>query len=276
MTVEMSTAQLAVAAQWINEADGLLITAGAGMGIDSGLPDFRGPQGFWRAYPALGADNISFEEIANGMAFQENPRRAWGFYGHRLQLYRNTVPHEGFQILRRIAAKLEKGAHVYSSNVDGQFQRAGFPDQTITECHGSIHHLQCAAACGTEIWPADVIEVKVDVATCTWVGPLPGCPHCGKVARPNILMFNDWAWLSDRTDRQYSRLRQWLETVERPVVIELGAGMAIPTVRIKGENLGAPLIRINMHEAQVRPVNAVGIATTALQGLKALEAHLSL
>lgn len=38
----------------IAQADGLVVAAGAGMGVDSGLPDFRGREGFWRAYPALG------------------------------------------------------------------------------------------------------------------------------------------------------------------------------------------------------------------------------
>ena len=46
------------AATWIADADSLIITAGAGMGVDSGLPDFRGPQGFWKAYTALGRHNL--------------------------------------------------------------------------------------------------------------------------------------------------------------------------------------------------------------------------
>ena len=47
------------AAEIIARADALIIGAGAGMGIDSGLPDFRGPNGFWKAYPALGALGLS-------------------------------------------------------------------------------------------------------------------------------------------------------------------------------------------------------------------------
>ena len=69
------------AAEWIKQADGVLITAGAGMGIDSGLPDFRGPGGFWSLYPALGKARIAFEAIANPVAFARDPRLAWGFYG---------------------------------------------------------------------------------------------------------------------------------------------------------------------------------------------------
>ena len=56
--------QIEKAAALIREADALLIGAGAGMGVDSGLPDFRGNEGLWRAYPKLGKHRISFVEIA--------------------------------------------------------------------------------------------------------------------------------------------------------------------------------------------------------------------
>ena len=60
------------AADAINNADALIITAGAGMGVDSGLPDFRGTEGFWQTYPALGKAGIQFHEIANPSAFRAN------------------------------------------------------------------------------------------------------------------------------------------------------------------------------------------------------------
>src|SRR6478752_3216688 len=90
-----------LAARAIGDAHALLITAGAGMGVDSGLPDFRGTDGFWRAYPAFQKLGLRFEQLANPAWFATDPALAWGFYGHRLNLYRRTVPHEGFQILRR-------------------------------------------------------------------------------------------------------------------------------------------------------------------------------
>lgn len=112
--------------QAIAEADGLLITAGAGMGIDSGLPDFRGPGGFWKLYPGLAKAGLQFEEIASPGSFRKDSRLAWGFYGHRLNLYRRTIPHQGFHYLKEIGDSLEKGAFVFTSNVDGQFHKAGF------------------------------------------------------------------------------------------------------------------------------------------------------
>ena len=76
------------AAGLIESAEALIIAAGAGMGVDSGRPDFWGNEGFWKAYPALAKANIEFYSIACPAEFQRNPRRAWRFYGHRLNLYR--------------------------------------------------------------------------------------------------------------------------------------------------------------------------------------------
>ena len=137
----------------IARAKNLLITAGAGMGVDSRLPDFRGREGFWRAYPPLAKLGLSFEEIANPRWFEIDPALAWGFYGHRLELYRKTKPHDGYAILHRWAKAKGKDCFVFTSNVDGQFQKAGFPASRIVECHGSIHHLQCLGTCAGKVWP---------------------------------------------------------------------------------------------------------------------------
>ena len=90
------------AAQIIKEAEVFVITAGAGMGVDSGLPDFRGNQGFWQAYPPYARLGLSFIDAANPAHFSRDPAFGWGFYGHRTNLYRTTIPHEGFHIIQRL------------------------------------------------------------------------------------------------------------------------------------------------------------------------------
>jgi NAD-dependent SIR2 family protein deacetylase len=270
----MSTRALADAAALLRDADGLLIGAGAGIGVDSGLPDFRGDHGFWRAYPPLASLGIRFVEIANPHSFDVHPELAWGFYGHRLALYRATVPHPGFAILRDIGARLPHGAFVFTSNVDGQFQRAGFGDDRLVECHGSIHHLQCTRPCSDAIWPADAVDPLIDPATCLMAPPLPRCPHCGALARPNILMFGDGRWLDARTEAQYARLDRWRAQVGNLVVIELGAGTDVPSVRRMCEAQGAPVVRINPREPEVAPGRGIGVALGALDALTALRALL--
>jgi NAD-dependent SIR2 family protein deacetylase len=257
-----------LAAARIAAASGLLITAGAGIGVDSGLPDFRGTEGFWRAYPALGAAGMRFEEIASPETFHADPRLAWGFYGHRLNLYRVTRPHAGFELLRAIAGSLPDGAFVLTSNVDGQFQTAGFPDEAIYEVHGSINHLQCLAPCGERIWPAGDYVPEVDAARCRLLSEPPRCALCGALARPNVLMFGDGGWIGARAAVQRRCFDRWLARTARPVIIEIGAGTAVPTVRRIGEALGAPLIRINTREPRVSQPGQLGIAAGAREALQ--------
>lgn len=267
------------AAEILRESSALLITAGAGMGVDSGLPDFRGNEGFWNAYPPYRNLGRSFVEMANPEGFRTDPSFAWGFYGHRLELYRETVPHDGFGILRRWADAKKKGAFVMTSNVDGHFQRAGFPEDSIYEVHGSIHHLQCTEPCrGSGIWSADELRVEADKKTMRAVSELPRCQDCGAVARPNILMFGDWSYLGDRNDEQRCRLDEWLaeRESERIAIVELGAGTAVPTVRLFSENVGrnvssARLIRINVREPEVPRSTDRGIAVGALEALTRID-----
>ncbi len=267
------------AAAAVAEADALLIGAGAGMGVDSGLPDFRGDEGFWRAYPPIAELGISFSAMANPRWFRDDPRLAWGFYGHRLNLYRETRPHVGFALLRRWAAARPRGAFVFTSNVDGQFQRAGFPEDQVVECHGSIHHLQCSRPCGGDIWSAADARVVVEMATLRADEPLPRCPRCDALARPNILMFGDFAWHGERSSAQESRMHTWLRGLAgaRVVVVECGAGTAIPSVRMTCERVasgaGGTLIRVNPREAY-GPRGAISLDLGAARALRELDARL--
>jgi NAD-dependent SIR2 family protein deacetylase len=266
---------IAEAAAALDTAQSLLVTAGAGMGVDSGLPDFRGPEGFWSAYPAYRHLGLSFVDLASPRWFHEDPTLAWGFYGHRLELYRRTVPHDGFAVLRRFADQAPGGAFVFTSNVDGHFQRAGFDE--VVECHGSLAALQCLEECGQPPFASAGMHVDVDPGSFRARGPLPSCPRCGALARPNVLLFGDAGWDPSRTTKQEARFERWLRPASRDpglVVVECGAGTAVPTVRHLGEELtrrGARLVRINVREPEVPP-GQVGIPGGARETLHAIEA----
>ncbi len=113
------------AAEAIRSATALLIGAGAGMGVDSGLPDFRGPEGFGkrthRSVVAL------LPKCRRRIGFRTDPALAWGFFGHRLGLYRSAIPHIGFKILKKWIERMPTGGFVFTSNVDGQFQKQALP-----------------------------------------------------------------------------------------------------------------------------------------------------
>jgi NAD-dependent SIR2 family protein deacetylase len=267
-------ARLAVqcVADVIADAEALLITAGAGMGVDSGLPDFRSAQGFWRAYPPLGELGLSFEEMAQPRWFAENSRMAWAWYGHRQQLYRETRPHAGYQLLREWGQAMPAGGFVVTSNVDGHFFSAGFPEERIVEKHGSIHRYQCTTPCTAAIWLDDPPDLKIDLTTLQAFGELPRCPECGALARPNVLMFSDDAWIPNVTREQSERFTGWLAGLssKRLVIIECGAGTAIPTIRLAAERIAescfATLIRINPAPTE-GDESAISLHLPALQAL---------
>lgn len=277
------TENLTRAAELITSADALVIAAGAGIGVDSGLPDFRGNEGFWKAYPALAKANLDFTQVASPQTFMDDPELAWGFYGHRLDLYRKTIPHGGFSILKKWSDRMALGARVFTSNVDGQFQKAGFTPEQMHECHGSIHHLQCMKPCKSGVWRADRFIPELDDANCRLLNAAPSCPVCNQMARPNILLFGDWNWLPGRADLQRNLEESWLDEIAvskgKIVAVEVGTGTAIPTVRNFSQhisrNYGASIVRINLRESQVNKATDVGIAAGALQALLGIDAVLT-
>ncbi len=269
--------QIKKAATLIQESDAILIGAGAGMGVDSGLPPFRGEQGIWNAHPAFLEQGLTFMDLANPNRFDSNPHMAWGFYGSRLNLYQKTQPHAGFDLLRKWCSTKGEQYFIFTSNVDGQFIKAGFSPDRIHECHGSILHLQCSHPCSNTIW---AINQNIDICPSTGlaIDPLPTCPQCGAIARPNIHMFNDWSWYKDRSAKQLDRYHKWISQTKgkRVAVIECGAGTSIPSVRIEMQRRAAKgmLIRINTNEYKVT-ANNIAISLGAKDSLTRISEYMN-
>jgi hypothetical protein len=106
------------------------------------------------------------------------------------------------------------------------------------------------------LWSADDTFIEIEEGFKA-KEPLPTCPFCGAMARPNILMFGDFGWEYARTNGQRERLSRWIERIEaegvKLAIIEIGAGTAVPTVRNTSEEIAnrfdVPLIRINPRES---------------------------
>jgi len=268
------------AARLVSSAHAILVVAGAGIGVDSGLPDFRGQSGLWNAYPGLGRKKLCFSDIACPDAFYRDPTLAWGFYGHRLKLYRDTEPHVGFTILRRWMDQSLLAGAVFTTNVDGHFQKAGFDEKLLVEYHGSLHYMQCLNRCQSRIWSAEDFLPEVDEENCLLLSKLPRCPNCGGLARPNVLMFDDADWIAQRTLTQLHRLNDWLDEVNRLLIIEIGAGTSISTAREFTHRIAfersAPVIRINPDEPGIYGDHRhVSLAMGAKQALCAIDQYLT-
>lgn len=246
------------------------------MSADSGLPVFRGNEGFWGAYPRFRKLNISFQRMAQPYWFVDKPRMAWAWYGHRHQLYRSAQPHAGYGVLRQWSEVMIAGSFVVTSNVDGQFSTAGFSPDALVEQHGSLHRLQCTKPCSDSTWEASDLNLQIDLELMEAQGELPQCPACGALARPNVLMFNDATWVRAVTKRQVHAFDYWLASVrgQRLVIVEIGAGTAVPTIRNISERVAerqrTTLVRINPDAVpDVDP--GVAIRLPAEQALRLLE-----
>lgn len=83
-------------------------------------------------------------------------------------------------------------------------------------------------------------------------------------------MFNDWGWLPYRKQQQSMRMGEWLNRSSNAVIIEIGAGTAVPTVRRFDDQLELPNIRINPDEFDIQKSEDVGLPMTGMSGLKAI------
>ena len=182
-------------------------------------------------------------------------------------------------MLRELFETARHGGFVFTSNVDGQFHKASFDSDRIVECHGSIHHFQGVRG-GSKIWKAGAVEVDVDNDTFLAKDPLPKVAETGELARPNILMFGDFYWVSSRTDAQYSRFVEWIKglqeaEVKNVVVFDIGSGEAVPTARNMAERVTrlfdqGVLIRINPRDPELNGSTGFSFDEGALSVLMAL------
>jgi len=234
----------------IEESDIIILMAGAGMGVDSGLADFRGDKGFWKAYPKL-KNKINFAQLCTQQALKKNPKLAWSLYGHMFDLFNDTTPHYGFQSLLKLA-KEKEDYFVVTSNIDCHFQKAGFDEDHIYEIHGRINTFQCTEC--DNVWkPSPNTKFNVDPTLMEMKEP-PVCPKCNGLARPNIMMFCDNEFNTTETDNQLNKFNIFMNKYDKGqhkiAIIEIGAGEGVPTIRMMSEYIhenifGATLIRIN-------------------------------
>ena len=128
------------------------------------------------------------------------------------------------------------------------------------------------------LFAAPVDTLSVDPMSFRAAAPLPTCPRCTALARPNVLMFGDDGWDESRTLKQQRGLERWLVEVGAAngslAIIECGAGTAVPTIRATGEALArrmdATIVRINPRDPGLSR-HAIAIMTGAAEALARID-----
>jgi len=271
----MSVKDFDIIQRWLEEAEAFVLLTGAGMGVDAGLPDYRGTGGQWGKVEEDTEKTVF--EVVNPQNFYDNPLFAWRFFTARMKEYQTTEPHEGFQILLNWISKFNLDYFALTSNIDAHLQKAGFEKNRIREVHGSLRHFQCSdPAVSKKIWENDipVDQMISDIEQ----GVFPKCPFTGLPARPNVYMFRDHTYVNTRSREQKGRLSDFLARNEgkKMVAFEIGSGPHVQTIRVNTRMLRkehqAAIVRINPVHYKVRKPG-IGIAKGALVALTELDKH---
>jgi NAD-dependent deacetylase len=181
----------------------VVVLTGAGVSAESGIPTFRGKEGYW----TVGAREYHPQELATSAAFQAMPWSVWAWYLYRLGVCRRAEPNEAHRALVRLGAAMPDRFALVTQNVDGLHRRAGSEARHVLAIHGDISQMRCADDCVLDRWP---IPEAVPMLGKGEPVPEPAkallvCPRCKGMARPHVLWF----------DESYDEPRFHLDTVRR-------------------------------------------------------------
>jgi NAD-dependent deacetylase len=163
---------------------------GAGISAESGIPTFRGEEGYWQ----VGSRNFHPMELATWMAFQRMPEDIWGWYLFRRAACRSARPNAAHEAIAALEPQLADRFLLVTQNVDGLHLRAGNSAARTYQIHGNIDFARCAATCTGEIFALP------DDLGLTWArGRRPdehekkqlSCVRCGGWLRPHVLWFDE-------------------------------------------------------------------------------------
>ena len=263
---------------------GLMVLTGAGMSVSSGVPVFRSADGtmspdflgflgdYNAARKAAGLREAAdwFDFSVPGMFRKETEKEAWAYWRWRI-LRARVAPAPDYAHLMRIAAYFgPANVFVTTSNCDLLHVAAGVPKDKVLEIHGSLGRVQCSAYCTDTMWDVDDTFVARLAAEPAWV---PRCTACGRAClRPNVMIFSDDMLVGTELEQQEDNSEAFLARFEPAagtaatttatatatasgaaatsnlVVLEIGAGTVVPSIRTTAEGLGATaaaLVRVN-------------------------------
>ena len=148
----------------------VLVITGAGVSAESGIPTFRGKDGYWR--------NLDPAKLATREAFARDPQLVWEWYGERRQRIRNAQPNAAHEAIAKLAQHADEFLLV-TQNVDDLHARAGLPKEKMVQIHGDIFVTRCSR-CDFSVWERDEEWQEI-----------PRCANCAAIMRPGVVWFGE-------------------------------------------------------------------------------------
>ncbi len=233
----------------------MLVFTGAGISTESGIPDFRGPDGLWTR---VDPDDFTIERYVTSPDIR---RRAWrmhlegALWGARVEVR----PNPGHQALVDLW-RAGRVTGVVTQNVDGLHQAAGLDDDAVAELHGNVRRVRCLGRCSTT-WPTEEVLQRVEAGE-----EDPHCPACGALVKTTTVLFGEL--LSPET---LARARGMADAAGAVLVVgstlsvHPAAGVAVSVVQ-----RGAPMVIVNRGPTDLDRLAAVRIDAPAGSALPTL------
>ncbi len=171
-----------VVAKALKKSQQVVVLTGAGISAESGIPTFRGEEGYW----TVGSTVYRPMEMATQEAYSAMPEEVWRWYLHRRKVCRGVGPNAAHRALANLEEGLGDRFTLVTQNVDGLHIQAGNSLQRTYQIHGNIDYMRCAAACSNRIVPIPV-PFSGDAS---FIDSLR-CEQCHRPARPHILWFDE-------------------------------------------------------------------------------------
>ena len=161
---------------------------GAGISAESGIPTFRGKEGFW----VVGSRNHMPQEMATHAMFLMEPAEVWRWYLYRFGVVRHAAPNAGHQALARLERALGDRFTLVTQNIDGLHRRAGSSEERTYCIHGDAAWVRCASDCGVGLLPLPDLGPR-DAGTPLSAGDRARltCTSCRGWLRPHVLWFDE-------------------------------------------------------------------------------------
>ncbi len=219
---------------------------GAGLSADSGIPTFRGKDGYW----VSGSKNYKAEEIGTFRMFNLASQEVWKWFLYRKSVTEKAKPNPSHFLLKEIEDQLEDRFALISQNVDGLHRKAGSSEERTFLIHGDFDFVRCGDECSKELYPfpkeINLIDRNKDIITEHEWKALR-CPKCGEDLRPHVL------WFDEYYDEKYFKRDSVLRISKSTgILFVIGTSGATTLPQMVARNVlsrGGMIIEVNIEES---------------------------
>jgi len=228
----------------------VLVLTGAGVSAESGIPTFRGKDGYWR--------NLDPAKLATPEAFARDPQLVWDWYRERRQRIRNAQPNAAHEAIARLAQRTDDFLLV-TQNVDDLHARAGVAQEKMVQIHGDIFVTRCSRCDfsngdrggspeppGTHVVEPTNGRLRSIAATSMQQKKIPRCPGCEAFLRPGVVWFGE-----QLPQSKLQRVEDFLDGGACDVVIVAGTTATFGYIidwALRGSRYNGELIEVNPEE----------------------------